>query len=58
MMWFWENSKFFSFIFVIAPTRSRFSPANSQQRPLCFWLVTVQSSRACDIDGSIEIRSS
>jgi len=55
MMWFWEYSKFFSLSERIAPTLSRLRPAKSQQRPLCFWLVTVQSSRAFDIDGSMDV---
>ena len=38
----------------IAPTRSRLRPANIQQRPVCFWLVTAQSSSRFDTDVSVE----
>ena len=51
--WFWENSKSFSPVLRMTPTRSRFSPANSQHRPLRSWLVTFQSSRWVDSEWSM-----
>ncbi len=53
MMWFCENSKSLTFIVLMAPGRTRLSPANSQHRPLFFWFVTFQSSRWCDIEWSV-----
>ena len=37
----------------MTPTRSRFSPANSQQRPLRSWFVTFQSSSVVDSEWSM-----
>ena len=37
----------------MTPTRSRFSPANSQHRPLFSWLVTFQSSSVVDSEWSM-----
>src|ERR1700722_17010797 len=37
----------------MTPTRSRFSPANSQQRPLFSWFVTFQSSSVVDSEWSM-----
>ncbi len=37
----------------MTPTRRRFSPANSQQRPLRSWFVTFQSSSVVDSEWSM-----
>ena len=58
---FWdklERANYLRFMARAAPTRRRFSPANNQQRPLFFWLVTLQSSSRFDTVVSVPTTTS